>query len=590
MSNAINPTDIARETLRLLALKKLPPTPENYRRMYRRVAGQEDDTASDPTTLIFSRFTKETAARHPALAEPCRLLDAAILQKRWSDVAPHLADLLERAAVPQKVNGKPLAELLRNLMTQWQRQHVSMNASRKQAMLDRVLREHEADREELLEKLAFLVRSWSDSSGSAVAEPEPDHISVHARPVIDSVPADAWQRVGELIADILRAGIAAQLDHAPELAQQVLNIAEQARGMENLTDFEVTSSACRQLWMKLAMNEDTDQAVQEGLVRLLRLLIDNIGELIEDDRWLAGQIQVIRQVIEQPPSSRNIHEAERGLKNVIVKQANMQHSLTQAKNTFKTMISRFISQLGAMAETTGEYHGKIDQYAQQITAAEDIQQLGSILEALMNDTRAVQLDMQRSHDEISSTQQESAALEDRVRQLEAELVAISEKMREDVLTGALNRRGLDEAFLRESARAERSRSHLSIALLDLDDFKKLNDTHGHQAGDNALVHLVMVVQSVLRPSDIVARYGGEEFIILLTGTDIEAAKEVMTRLQRELTKRYFLHDQERLLVTFSAGIAEWRVGESQESVIERADRAMYQAKQTGKNKVVISAD
>jgi diguanylate cyclase len=174
----------------------------------------------------------------------------------------------------------------------------------------------------------------------------------------------------------------------------------------------------------------------------------------------------------------------------------------------------------------------------------------------------------------------------KVRKLEAELEQVSEQVSQDQLTGTLNRRGLDDAMQREMARAERRKSGLCVAVLDLDNFKRLNDTYGHQAGDEALVHLTKVVKKTLRPTDIVARYGGEEFIIVFTDTELGAAVEVMRRLQRELTKRFFLHNHERLLITFSAGVAKLEPGETQESVFVRADKAMYQAKVQGKNRVV----
>ena len=161
-------------------------------------------------------------------------------------------------------------------------------------------------------------------------------------------------------------------------------------------------------------------------------------------------------------------------------------------------------------------------------------------------------------------------------------------MREDQLTGALNRRGLDEAFEREATRADRSQTPLCIALIDIDDFKRLNDTLGHQAGDQALIHLSNVIKDALRPSDSVARYGGEEFIVVLPGISIEEAAATVERLQRELTKKFFLHENDRVLVTFSAGVAQREPEESQEDVIGRADKAMYKAKKAGKNRVVVA--
>ncbi len=107
-----------------------------------------------------------------------------------------------------------------------------------------------------------------------------------------------------------------------------------------------------------------------------------------------------------------------------------------------------------------------------------------------------------------------------------------------------------------------------------------------KAGDQALIHLTNVIKETLRPTDEVARYGGEEFIIIMSETGLEEAMATVTRLQRELTKKFFLHNNERKLITFSAGVALRIAHEASEDVIARADKAMYQAKKTGKNRVV----
>jgi diguanylate cyclase len=124
-------------------------------------------------------------------------------------------------------------------------------------------------------------------------------------------------------------------------------------------------------------------------------------------------------------------------------------------------------------------------------------------------------------------------------------------------------------------------------VIDLDNFKNLNDTHGHQAGDEALVHLVKVVKALLRPTDDIGRFGGEEFVILLPETTLEAGRMAIERLQRELTKQFFLANNEKLLITFSAGVAQLRPGESEADLVKRADQAMYRAKQSGKNRVFV---
>jgi diguanylate cyclase len=125
---------------------------------------------------------------------------------------------------------------------------------------------------------------------------------------------------------------------------------------------------------------------------------------------------------------------------------------------------------------------------------------------------------------------------------------------------------------------------IAIALLDIDNFKKLNDRLGHGAGDQALKALAERVKQQLRPVDAVARYGGEEFVVMLPDTTIEQGREVLTRMQRALTAALFMHDEEQVFVTFSAGLTLYRAGESIEQALDRADEALYEAKRTGKNR------
>ena len=96
-----------------------------------------------------------------------------------------------------------------------------------------------------------------------------------------------------------------------------------------------------------------------------------------------------------------------------------------------------------------------------------------------------------------------------------------------------------------------------------------------------------MTRETMRPQDTVARFGGEEFIILLPDTPLPDAQKAMIRLQRELTRRIFLHENEKVLITFSAGVTDFRPDDNQATVTRRADEAMYQAKKTGKNRVVI---
>jgi diguanylate cyclase len=324
----------------------------------------------------------------------------------------------------------------------------------------------------------------------------------------------------------------------------------------------------------------------ELLLRLFKLLLENISELLDDDSWLSGQIAGVQDILSGPISHAALKDATRSLKEVIYKQGVLKHSLVDAKITVKQMMLTFIDRLSAVAATTSDYHEKIDKYAQKISQASDIAELNKILDDVMRDTKLTQTEALKSRDEMIAARQEVQDAESRIHELESKLQQMSELVREDQLTGSLNRRGLDDVFERELARAERRKAPLCLAMLDLDDFKRLNDTHGHNAGDEALIHLVRVIKETLRTMDVVARFGGEEFLIVLPDTPLDAAMDTVTRVQRELTKQIFMYNDTRLLITFSAGVALREEHEDQTSMIKRADAALYVAKRAGKNRVV----
>ena len=162
------------------------------------------------------------------------------------------------------------------------------------------------------------------------------------------------------------------------------------------------------------------------------------------------------------------------------------------------------------------------------------------------------------------------ALLDRMQQL----------AREDALTGAVNRRGLDDVVPIEFARAQRSGAPLTLVMIDLDHFKRYNDRRGHPAGDAVLRGAAQAWLKQLRPTDLLARYGGEEFTLLLPGTDARQAQQLVDRLRAPVPDRQ----------TFSAGIATWDGRESATEILQRADAALLQAKKAGRNRTMVAGE
>ncbi|WP_292921067.1 GGDEF domain-containing protein [Nitrosomonas sp.] len=229
-----------------------------------------------------------------------------------------------------------------------------------------------------------------------------------------------------------------------------------------------------------------------------------------------------------------------------------------------------------------DYYKQVERYADQIRKTRNADEIIRILDIVLSETRGLKFS-----DEVFAAQEQVKQAERKIELLKGELEQLRGLVQTDQMTGAFNRRGLDEIFKREAARADRNAQSLGVVLIDLDNFKKINDNFGHQYGDSVLINLVTVAKETLRPSDIVARFGGEEFVILLPEVELEDALTIIQRLQNNLERNFSLQiDNQSMPVTFSAGVALRSFGEHQNSVISRADKALYQAKRTGKNRAI----
>ncbi|MES9986721.1 MAG: sensor domain-containing diguanylate cyclase [Candidatus Thiodiazotropha endolucinida] len=159
----------------------------------------------------------------------------------------------------------------------------------------------------------------------------------------------------------------------------------------------------------------------------------------------------------------------------------------------------------------------------------------------------------------------------------------------DDLTGLANRRELDKVALREFKRATRFTRHLSVLMLDLDHFKSINDTYGHNIGDSVLRHVADICVGSIRGQDFMARYGGEEFTILLPETDIENGSKLAQRICDQIAAMPYQEGQQLISITVSVGASEIEDGDIDfNDLLNRADKALYEAKRRGRNQVVIS--
>lgn len=155
--------------------------------------------------------------------------------------------------------------------------------------------------------------------------------------------------------------------------------------------------------------------------------------------------------------------------------------------------------------------------------------------------------------------------------------------RTDALTSAFNRRHFDDEMRRKAAELARHGRPVSVLILDVDYFKKFNDTHGHQAGDQVLKSVVAALRGRMRTMDIICRYGGEEFAVIMPGTPIEDARRATERARQAIEEAIVEFEGKTLKVTASCGVAMLQPGESIEALVKRADDCLYESKRAGRN-------
>lgn len=300
--------------------------------------------------------------------------------------------------------------------------------------------------------------------------------------------------------------------------------------------------------------------------KLLVLLKNFISRISSEQKQAATFIfevgerllEVERQMLRSITVARESRDASTRLTNTIEKEMNAFHetvNLTKSLEELKSSIMDRISSIKKVIENS-----RREDVTRSTRADKDVAVLKDSLDRMKN--------------EIKSAREHSQALQ-------AELLI-------DPLTRAFNRRAYDQRIGDELERFHRYGGIFSMLLLDVDHFKDINDRYGHAVGDLCLKEIINRIKPLLRKPDFLARFGGEEFIIILPGTERDGARKAAEKIRMHIEKTEFLHKGENVKVTISLGAAQVRPSDkTDKEIFERVDKAMYKAKQSGRNKVVV---
>jgi diguanylate cyclase len=328
-----------------------------------------------------------------------------------------------------------------------------------------------------------------------------------------------------------------------------------------------------------------------ALLSLADQLLFLIGQNVPDSA--SCQAAAIRQKIERWRDALRKEEDPNALAALARKiVADCEAMLDRIRSEAASREAEFVDLVQTLRDVVDSLRGDASKFdadmARSTTAMEkavDIEDIRELKKVLTHEIKTFKA-------ALAERQAAEARLTDRltsqVQTLEQNLKKVRAEASTDALTGIPNRGAFDMALGEWLARAAKERKPFTLGMIDLDDFKKVNDTHGHQVGDRVLIAAAQLLVDALEPGELVTRYGGEEFGVLMAAPSVVKAKARLTEVLRKIAPSYEYQlgaEVRSVTFTFSGGVTEWASGDTPESIVKRADEALYDAKRMGKHRI-----
>lgn len=455
---------------------------------------------------------------------------------------------------------------------------------------------------------------------------------------LDRLVNDACRLAGELSWPTPVGSAASAVPDRPALDQRRTWLLDLADAVDDPASPNGRLAAMRALMREAEQMPQLDQLGQD-LYRLLKLSSSELGERAEQPAPAIGAVPVqpsiqelLIRLLEQllvPPdlvpdvdhmksrleSETSSDNWKQLLEDVAALINSIRSRLQQEKHEFEDFLQQITGRLKELdeflrlesnsiqdAEKQGEafdrkLHSEVQVIRDDVVQATDLSHLKKFVESRLDvisqhiheyrdQEKSRLVDAQHNFEQM---QTKMVSLEQETQALKKVIVEKNKQAMFDVLTGIHNRFAYEKKIAEEVARWKRFGHPLSLAIWDVDYFKKVNDTFGHKAGDKVLRTIAQLLNDRIRATDFLARYGGEEFVMLLPGTKEEETLRLVNDLREKVAACGFHYHGDPVSITVSCGVSSFRDNDELEQVFERADKALYRAKRTGRNKCVIAS-
>ncbi len=344
-----------------------------------------------------------------------------------------------------------------------------------------------------------------------------------------------------------------------------------------------TLQQTKEILLKLGLSSrDTRDVVYRDLVRILFSLMDVETDSQEAKKY-QDEVKALREKLTSNPNNLDLPEIRKRLKELIEKKERLESEYIQSLHKkLNKALQALIYTISTFSESSSSFsytfQNHIDEINDMISSKEiDVDELSKRLIAIAIKIKDTTISMQ---EEINRYSQKLKEAQSTIEDLRRKLNEAQMNMITDPLTGVYNRRGLFHFLSQEIERALRYKQPFSIIMADLDHFSDINNTYGHLAGDIVLKKFCSTVLSMIRKVDIMGRYGGEEFVIILPNTTVENAYQVAEKIRLAISKLKFQYKDKVFGVTSSFGVTQFKESDTVESILKRADKALYKAKET----------